>query len=541
MRAADWVWLAACAALSSAWCLGAGAELGATFDEPFYLARGLAGWRDGSHAGLLRAGTMPLAIDAQTLPLALAERWRGAPFDAYADLEHLLPTARVVTLVFWWLLLACGWRAGAELAGPWGGRLAVAFLAAEPSLLAHASLATTDLALAACLLALALAWRTGGGGGWWRRVALPAAWFGAALLAKASAIVVAPLCLLALIAFEERDRWRTRLRDAAAVAALGLLAATAYCGSDWRPEPSFVAWAAARPDDAPLAQPLRWLADHLRVFSNAGEAIVRQGRHNVRGHGTYLLGVTHARALWWYFPVLLTIKLSEPLLLALPAAALVRWRALATWPLLLAAVLVLDSLTFRVQLGVRMVLPIVAFGAVGTGAALAAAIAATPGWRARLLAFVAGAALLANAATAVRLWPDGLVYVNRFWGGPARGYELVSDSNYDWGQGVPALRAWAAARGGSPLAVWYFGTDPRVEHPPLRRLPLHALPLASRADVLALLRGQVLAVGTTLRFGAAIDSPGYRAARAVLAERQPAARVGTFLIYDFTAGPAGGG
>lgn len=535
MRTGDWLWVLVCVALSSAWCLGAGTELGATFDEPLYVARGLDGWRDGSHAGLLRLGTMPLAIDLQTLPLALAERWRRAPFDARADLPELLPWARAVTLGFWWLLLACGWRAGAGLAGPWGGRLAVGLLASEPSLLAHASLATTDLALAACLLAFAVAFRAGRRAGWWRRIALSAAWFAAALLAKASALAVAPLCMAVLIAAEERHAWRAGLRDAAAVTVLGLLAATLYCGSDWRPEPSFVAWAQGRPADAPLAEPLRWLADHLRIFRNGGEAIVRQMRHNLRGHGTYLLGVSHPRALWWYFPILLTIKLGEPLLLALPVVALVRRRALATWPLLLAAALVAYSLTFRVQLGIRMMLPIVVFTAVGAGAALAAAIAAASGWRARLLAAAAAAALLANAATAVRLWPDALVHVNRFWGGPARGAALVSDSNFDWGQGVPALRAWAAAHGTAPLAVWYFGTDPRADQPPLQPLPLHALPLASRADVLTLLRGRLLAVGATLRFGTPIDTDGYRQALAVLAERQPAARVGTFLLYDFTA------
>ena len=122
----DALWLLICGIASSAWCLSAGQQLGATFDEPIYVTRGLEAWRTGSHAGLLHLGTMPLPVDVQTLPLLLWERWRGLPFDPAADLEQILPVARAGTLVFWWLLLLYGMLAGRTLAGPWAGRLAVA-------------------------------------------------------------------------------------------------------------------------------------------------------------------------------------------------------------------------------------------------------------------------------------------------------------------------------------------------------------------------------------------------------------------------------
>src|SRR5919202_2047419 len=137
-RLFDWLWLLAWGLASSAWCVTASGRLSATFDEPVYVARGLEYWRSGSHAGLMQLGTMPLPPDLETLPLYLAERWRGTRFDPEADLERLLPWARAGALVFWWLLLAHGWLAGRSLAGPWGGRLAVALLASEPSFLAHA-------------------------------------------------------------------------------------------------------------------------------------------------------------------------------------------------------------------------------------------------------------------------------------------------------------------------------------------------------------------------------------------------------------------
>src|SRR5947209_3227929 len=107
-RVTNVLWFLAFAVASSVWCVTAAGRLGATFDEPFYVAQGLECWRTGSHSGLLRLGTMPLPVDVQTLPLYLWERVHGTRLDADGDLGALLPYARVGTLVFWWLLLGYG-------------------------------------------------------------------------------------------------------------------------------------------------------------------------------------------------------------------------------------------------------------------------------------------------------------------------------------------------------------------------------------------------------------------------------------------------
>src|SRR5262249_45344497 len=161
--------------------------------EPIYIQRGLEVWRTGSHEGLLRLGTMPLPIDIDTLPLYVWERWHGVRLDPVGNLDQLLPWARRATLLFWWLLLIYARLAVQHLAGRWGGRLAVAFLACEPTLLAHAGLATTDIAVTACLVALVYHYRTGREARWVRRVAVPAFWFAAAILAKASGLVFGPI------------------------------------------------------------------------------------------------------------------------------------------------------------------------------------------------------------------------------------------------------------------------------------------------------------------------------------------------------------
>ena len=74
-----------------------------------------------------------------------------------------------------------------------------------------------------------------------------------------------------------------------------------------------------------------WIAEHLRIFSNAGVALVRQVRHNVQGHGVFLLDQVEKRAIWYYFPLALSIKSPLPLL-ALPLLlGVVCRRALGNW------------------------------------------------------------------------------------------------------------------------------------------------------------------------------------------------------------------
>jgi 4-amino-4-deoxy-L-arabinose transferase-like glycosyltransferase len=555
MQARRWteaLWFLAWACASSVWCLTAAHQLGPTFDEPLYVERGLDGWRHFSHRGLLTVGTMPLPIDVQTLPLYVWEQTADTPLDAANDLQTLLPVARAGNLLFWWLLLWYARLTGRLLAGPWGGRLAVAFLACEPNLLAHASLATTDIAITAGLLALLYHFRTGRDADWRWRLAVPAVCFGLAILAKASALVYGPICLVVVelerlarsdalatptgtsLAARLAHAWRQTAaarRDLTWIGLGGVTLAFVYCGTDFQPQPGFVAWAHKLPDGA-FASSMVWLAENLCVFSNAGEGLVRQIKHNMHGHGTYLLGESHPRALWYYFPVLLTIKLSLPLLFAPVAVAAVRTRALVNWACLAALVLLVASLNFRVQIGIRLVLPMVALAGIGVAAAAVEALG-QPRWTWLRPALTGSLAfgLAWTSAVAARAWPHGLCYINELWGGQ-RGYELVSDSNYDWGQGLPELAAWQSEHGPEPMCVWYFGSDPAFKRLPVENVPLHVLPVERPEDVVSHARHRYLAVSTTLLYGSATNLAAHQNAAAFLRGCTPAGRTSTFLIYE---------
>lgn len=528
----DFAWLLAVVGLSSAACLAAGAELGATFDEPFYIDKGLDCWRTGSYRALMRAGTMPLPVDAQTLPIYLMERHRGYPVDPAREMADILPIARAMTLPFWWLLLLSSFRLARRLGGAWAGRFAVAFTACEPNLLAHAVLATTDIASTAALLAFADAVLRDREGTWRRRVFVPGLWYGVALLCKASALLFAPLILLVL-AWPLARNWhgsRPRLIDLFQMAGIAAALLFAYCGSDWRTQASFVKWAEARPEQPGTAE-VRIAARNLQIFPNAGEGLAMQIKHNVRGHGCYTLGEWHPRAVWYYFPVVFSQKLSEATLLLLPFAALFRTRRLANPAFLVALLLFAFSLTCRVQIGLRLQFPCVAFLIVG----LAAAYSPKPGTRLRetINTIVMALSLLAALFTAAECHPHSLRYCNRFWGGAERAPDLLVDSNGDWGQGLPELKHWADDRGIERLPIWYYGADPAVYRAPFELSQINHWPNPTVAEVKRKVGpGGLFAVGVSLLNGCPDRRPKTLDVIAWLKGLPRIATVGTFAVFQ---------
>lgn len=535
----DFFWLPVWLVFAAVWCLSASGQLSATFDEPVYLRHGLERWRTGDCRHLTKLGTMPLPVDVATLPLYLAERWRGFPFDVNDDLDELLPPARAANLFFLGLLLYYGLRAGRSLAGPWGGRLAVAFLACEPTVLAHAGLATTDIAITACLLALLYHYRAareaGTPAGRFRRIVVPAFWFAATVLSKASGIVYGPLCLLAVELSRKRPEGQERsfclramggpLIELMAIMGMGLLLTCLYCGSSDGPARARLIARVEQLSDGPVRRLLSPIAEHAPLFNNAADGIWFQVRRGAqRQEGTFLLGKWHAgQWVWYYFPAALAIKLPLPLLVLPLLLAVRRPRSLTSWPCVAAGALLFFSVVCRVQIGVRFMLPLIALALVG----LAAACAVTAR-RHAAIRFAAPLALVWMLVSSVAVWPHGLCYTNELWGGTERGYLCLSDSNYDWGQGARELCRWQREQGIARLDVWYFGSDPALRRLPLRWLHLENMPVHAPGGLLDLLDGRYLAVSTTALHGHPChDCP----AAVFLRGHRPVARTRTFLIY----------
>jgi hypothetical protein len=528
MKRADGLLLVAIAVASSAWCLTAGRQLGATFDEPFYLEAGLDYWRHGHFAQLLSAGTMPLAPHLQTLPVYLAERAAGHQWTIETDLGEMLQLARPMTLLFWLVLLAFTMRLGRIFGGVWGGRIAVLLIAIEPNFLAHASLATTDIALAACFVAFVVTLLDGRRGPAWRRIGLPGIVFGLALTAKVSALALLPYAVVIAMLRDDDEGsawWRLAL-DTFAILVIGLVFAVLYSGTGGQ------TWLhttlSQMRSDHWLRPALAWLGS-LPLFPNALYAIWFQFAHNQAGQPVFIAGVTGTQSIWFYLPLLLIIKLSLSMMALFVLAIAVppsRRRSVVVAIALLAATMAL----FRVQTGIRFLLPLLAVAIAWVGARLGTLVMPPrlpirpPAPRLRWAGVAVAAVAAAMAVESAFAWPDAIRYVNPLWGGANEGYRAVSDSNYDWGQGLPELARWRRQRQ-QPLAVWYFGTDTRF--PELVRLNPRGGSFDRRA-----LDGVAFAVSTSLLYGGYVETPG--PAKDVIQRLRatpPIGRTSTFFIF----------
>ena len=122
------------------------------------------------------------------------------------------------------------------------------------------------------------------------------------------------------------------------------------------------------------------------------------------------------------------------------------------------------------QIGVRLVFPLVVFLAIS----LAAAWPPTrQGVGVRLLT------LLLIGVETLNAGAGRLPFANALWGGPSRAHEILADSNADWGQGLPDLAAWRdqqAIPDGVPLYVWYYGADPAILLHPFQVKMVHTWP-----------------------------------------------------------------
>jgi len=415
-----------------------------TVDEPAHIAAGMQ-WLttdrydyDLQHPPLGR-------IAAAIGPYLHGARSTGAPgvYDEGARIlgtgrqyVDMLASARHGEIVFFLILAGAVWFWSRRLLGDAGAATATLLLVTNPNVLAHAGLATTDIAAAAMTTVALFA-----GVVWlerpsWTRTIVLAVAIGAAVSSRLSAIafVGGPLAVAyALRAWAVRD-WRL---DPGGRVALGKVAALAAGAL-------LVVWAVYR--------------FTLDPFVTGVERFVL---HGSSGHPTFLLGTPSNRGWWYYFPVALLVKTPIPLLLGAilgAAAAGHAFRARRDWaaavPLASALTMLGISLFVRVDLGVRLVLPVYPLLAIAGAQGVIDMVRRNASRGASLV--VAGV-LAGSVVIAVRAHPDDLAYFNALAGDHPE--HVLVDSNLDWGQDLYRLRDTIIARGiRDSVRVAYFGT-----------------------------------------------------------------------------------
>jgi hypothetical protein len=369
------------------------------------------------------------------------------------------------TILVLWGFLVYGWEAAL-----W----ALLLFSTMPPILAHSGVATTDMAITACLSAALFAWWL-----WLERPTHRRSWFlglsvGLAVLAKLSALLFLGVGgLLVLLCFRlDRDRSASssivlplsRVRAARRIYLAAFL--TIWAGYRFSVGPLVPPPEADLPATEPTSASATTALDRaiLKIERAAVypapelfRGFVALYQKNHRGHRSYLLGEVRTNGWWYFFPIALGVK--TPLgslalfgagftVLAAGAMKRGRWRHFA--PGLVVLGLLLAAMTSGINIGVRHILPIY------LPMALVAGVGARALWHWRP-AGAALAILLAGwqLASSLRAHPDYLAYFNELAPHPER---LLVDSDLDWGQDLKRLADTLKARGITELSIAYNGS-----------------------------------------------------------------------------------
>ncbi|MGA2772856.1 MAG: glycosyltransferase family 39 protein [Bryobacteraceae bacterium] len=403
-------------------------EMSITFDEPAHLACGLQYLAQ--HVYVYEPQHPPLARAMAALgPYLDGARLLDAPnmiLEGVAVLYDGGHTGRTLTLarlgILPFFILAClvvyFWAR--RYFGNMVAVVATGLFTLLPSVLAHAGLATTDMALTACLGAAFLALLVWAEQPSFRHSLLLGAATALAVLSKFTALGFLPVAaVFALVVYLVAERPGMKRLAALAKERAAPLAVAVLVGA-------LAVWAGylfsfGRVPGWSVRLPAPELFDGIR----------RAMRHNASEGGGYLFGQLSPTGWWYFFPVALAVKTPLAFLLLVGLGAWLCWkkrRFAAHWlPWAFALGILAPAMTSPVNYGIRHVLPVyMGFSIV---AALAVVrLARTGKWA----GVAAGALVLWMAVSGAVRHPDYLAYFNELAGSEPE--KVLVDSDLDWGQ-----------------------------------------------------------------------------------------------------------
>jgi 4-amino-4-deoxy-L-arabinose transferase-like glycosyltransferase len=417
--------------------------------------------------------------------------WLHRPIAFY---WYTLALARAGTLVFVGVAFIFVWLWSSRLFGQRAGLVACLLLACCPNVLGHGGLATLDVAAAATVLAASYClWRWSESGEW-RWCLASALAVTLAVLSKFSALGFLPPIALAFFLLS-----RTRFTRTFA-AQLGAFALTApvllWAGYGFKVgslAPPGHRYESMFPMGAQLSPPRRFanlVAHHKLPAPAFWKGLIDLSSHNHSGHDSYLLGQVSRGGWWYYFPVVLAVKTTLPLLVLVPLALWLGDRRKLLYPLLGALIVLAVSMTANINIGVRHILAMYLFFVIAASGLVAANLSRRVGW-------LVAALVVWHVAESVIAHPDYLAYFNEI----ARGREerFLADSNLDWGQDLARLGRYVQEHNIQMIQLRRTGSvDPgkfNIHHKPVTGEPgwvavsgNHLLGIDSKSEVIQRLR-----------------------------------------------------
>ncbi len=500
-----------------------------TFDEVAHLTKGYAYWHleDNrlmpDHPPLAQAwAALPLLNDGLRFPGLNQNAWYKSKVYTLGkqffyrmgnDPDAMLMQSRIMVVllsvalggvVFWW---------SRRLFGRAGGFVSLVLYTLSPTVLAHARLVTTDMAVSLFfLLSVTAVWRVLHRVSFLSLLGCSAALAGL-FLSKMSAALVFPmagaLVVVRLIRggplyvrlgkqWEVSGRWKMAAISLGAAAVCLLVVWFAlWAAFDFRydamidPEPgrdSFFSastvpegktiWEHQGRGIPKVAAAVNWVRQH-RLLPETHLYGFLSTMQAARGRDAFLNGDRRLKGWRYFFPLCFLYKVPLPIMGIIALAVvgfLVRcepagdhgkitetsWIGRLLRNLYSTAPLWILFLTYwafaisaKLNIGHRHLLPTFAPMFVLCGAACVW-LKASRKWMRPVVPGLLGLVGLASLLT----WPDYLAYFNSIAGGPSNGYRHLVDSSLDWGQDLPGLQRWLREnRSSENVYVAYFGTD----------------------------------------------------------------------------------
>ena len=382
---------------------------------------------------------------------------------AAAKIDRVIPLARRGMVTFALLLALAAFFFTRRMFGDLSALVSLALIAFEPTLVAHGSLVTTDMALsAASLLAVASFFL------FHRRRTLQGLFLaglscGLALSVKHSGVLIVPTLLLlaiAELAFDwnrgEQSRKSKVLKEASAVLFIlflgfGVLWATYHFRFAARPDGAqmttslnaFIADTRAKENHSVILKTIPFLAHHHLLPEAYFYGFVDVLSISDPGQSAFLFGHLYPHGVPQYFPSVILIKTTLGMIgLALLSLLAFRKHSFDIRPFYFLApslVWLLAGMVSTLNIGYRHILPVIAPVCCLIGAAIVHLWRTTNG---RFVRSAIAVLLVAHVASSLAAFPNELAYGNEIFGGVSNNHNLLTDSNNDWGQALPQVATW---------------------------------------------------------------------------------------------------
>ncbi|MEI2607061.1 MAG: hypothetical protein V9G20_00360 [Candidatus Promineifilaceae bacterium] len=491
-----------------------------TMDEQNHLTRGYAFLMTGDPR--LSLEHPPLVNTLSALPLLLlpdlhldtsSSAWQEGQWYAVADaflwetnhdVTRMIFLARLPIVLLGLALGLAGYWLGYKLWGRNAAAFTFIFLLFDPNLLAHTRYTTTDLGgTLFLLLVVGALWNLWGNlgerkNGQWLMV--NGQWstarnrllstvhrspftvycslftiLGCTFASKLSTLGFVPIFFVLAVLPLYGDKWSLsaaarRVGQLILAGALSLLVIWAIFGFEWGPY-------RFRSTELPWLMALNEQSGPLPTFAAGLEQMVLLGQDS--GRPTFLLGKTSVTGFPLYFPIAFLVK--TPLVTLVGGLVAAFWlirrresRGRALFLLLPALLFFFLMTQSSLNIGYRHLLPLLPFiylliGGVAGDLRLTIDdlrfwqrhpqyVARHTNYASCIIPLIPWVTALTLILAALWLYPSYLGFFNLLGGGPANGYNILVDSNVDWGQDLRRLQGWMVENQVGSVKLAWFGS-----------------------------------------------------------------------------------